>query len=99
MGRTHCALCALTHGALRRRPAWDALVERLPLPVTLLHRNELDPVLQDVVRGRLPCVVLRSTDARRVLLGPEELEGCGTDLGRLERLLHQAITEPDPRSG
>ena len=32
--------CALTHDSTRRKPEWDAMVARLPVPVRLVHRNE-----------------------------------------------------------
>ena len=38
--RTDCSLCDVTHGSLRRKPQWDAMVARLPVRVRLVHRNE-----------------------------------------------------------
>jgi hypothetical protein len=40
LGRTECALCDVTHGTLRRKPDWDAMTARLPVPLRLVHRNE-----------------------------------------------------------
>ena len=77
LGRTSCSLCDLTHGSVRRRPEWDAMVARLPVPVRLVHRNEAT----DDERGAwsvsgLPAVLgVRADGSRTVLLGPTGLAG------------------------
>lgn len=80
-----CALCDLTHRRLKRRAEWDALVERLGVPVALLHRNEMEESLRRVVGGSLPCILVARDAQLELLLGPDELADCGTDLGKLER--------------
>src|SRR5918995_1294239 len=40
LGRTECGLCDVTHGAVRRKPEWDDMAARLPVPLRLAHRNE-----------------------------------------------------------
>jgi hypothetical protein len=95
-GDAHCFLCDLTHRGLRRRAGWDALVERLGVPVELFHRNEMDVTLQLVAGALLPCI-LASRDAQlEVLLGPDELEECGTDLAELERRIRGALGGKEP---
>ena len=91
LGRNHCALCTLTHGAVRRRPGWDALVGHLSVPVRLLHRNEQDDALRPTLRDQLPCIVARGAGAQRILLGPTDLEACGADLDELERRIRRAL--------
>ena len=41
-GTAHCSLCDLTHTTWRRKQEWDALVARVPVPLRVAHRNELD---------------------------------------------------------
>ena len=75
LGRTSCSLCDLTHGSVRRRPEWDAMVDRLPVPVRLVHRNEAsdDERAAWSVSG-LPAVSgSRDDGSRTVLLGPTGL--------------------------
>ncbi len=35
-----CSLCAVTYGATAMRPEWTAFVQKLPMPVEFLHRDE-----------------------------------------------------------
>ena len=39
LGRAHCALCDITHGLVRERPAWQECVAALPVPFEMFHRN------------------------------------------------------------
>lgn len=61
LGTAHCSLCDVTHGPLRRRPAWDAMVAQLGVPFTLLHRNELDDddIAAAVEMAGMPLVLAR----------------------------------------
>ncbi|MAT61933.1 MAG: hypothetical protein CMH41_09880 [Micrococcales bacterium] len=60
LGLAHCSLCDITHSPVRRKPEWDRMVQRLGVPVTLLHRNELSPELaQQVNQYGTPVVVAR----------------------------------------
>jgi hypothetical protein len=92
----HCSLCDLTHRGLRRRSEWDALVERLGVPFDLLHRDEMDDSLRLVSRSALPCVLVDRDAQLEVLLGPDELAACGTDLAELERRIRAALVRRTP---
>ncbi|WP_210518629.1 hypothetical protein [Hymenobacter terricola] len=35
-----CSLCAITYGATSMRPEWKEFIEKLPMPVGFLHRDE-----------------------------------------------------------
>jgi hypothetical protein len=95
LGTRHCALCDLTHGRLRRRPEWDALVARLGVPFTLRHRNEQTDGVRAATAGPLPCVVARRGATFTVLLGPDDLAAGGRDLDQLERRLRGATRTPE----
>ncbi len=87
----HCSLCDLTHRGLKRRAEWDTMVERLGVPFALLHRNEMDDALRLVTRSALPCLLADRDAQLEVLLGPDDLAACGTDLEELERRIRAAL--------
>ena len=93
LGRTHCALCDITHSPFRRKPAWDAMVGRLDVPFRLLHRNEVDSDIQQLLQQQETPVVLARTSSHRleILLGPEDLEVAGS-VDEFEQRLRQALT-------
>ena len=101
LGRYSCSLCDLTHGSVRRRPEWDAMVARLPVPVRLVHRNEAT----DDERGAwsvsgLPAVVgVRADGTRTVLLGPTGLADLDGSVPAFERALLDALSVGGPRPG
>ena len=92
VGRAHCALCDITHGRLRRRAAFDSATRALPVPLTLLHRNELSPELVRAVDGDLPCVLARTTTGVDRLLGSAEIAACGSDPQLLVSQIVAALT-------
>lgn len=74
-GTRHCGLCDITHARVRRKPEWDAMVERLAVPVRVLHLDELDPGLREAVgRSGAPVVLARDGDRWREVLGAAELD-------------------------
>lgn len=75
LGRAHCALCDITHSPVRRKPAWDAMVARLGVPVRLVHLNERSAAERAACTEGTPCVLARRRDGRlEVLLRPADLE-------------------------
>lgn len=91
LGRAECALCDITHGPVRRKADFDALVDGLGVPVDVVHRNEQEPAVEAVTAGRLPCVTARQDGAWSVLLDAEALEACAGDVGRLGDRLRTAM--------
>jgi hypothetical protein len=79
LGRRSCSLCEITHGRLRRRPAFDEAVARLGVPVELLHRDEQPTALAALTRDRLPCVVAEGDGDQLVLLDRAALVACAGD--------------------
>ncbi len=72
--RAHCALCDISHGTLRRRPAFDRAIERLPVPIRMLHRNELSAAQAAAAAGALPCILAVSNAGVRLLIDGPTLE-------------------------
>jgi hypothetical protein len=93
LGRSECALCDITHDSLRRRPEWDAMVAGLPVPVRLVHRNEVNEAERAAshVSG-LPAVLGRRSDgSHTVLLGPTGLQAVEGSVPRFEEALRAAL--------
>jgi hypothetical protein len=93
LGRTECSLCDVTHDSLRRRPEWDAMVARLPVPARLVHRNETTADEQAACHvSGLPAVLgLRADGSHTVLVGPTGLRAAGGSVERLEDALLAAL--------
>lgn len=79
LGTAHCALCDITHSPIRRKPAWDAMVNALGVPFTLVHLNEMPAdVAAAVATTGSPVVLARlAGDGLDVALTPAELDGLG----------------------
>ena len=91
-GTRHCALCDLTHGRVRRRPAWDRLVADLGMPVDLLHLNEMPPDVRQAVDAYGAPVVLARTAAGLVpLVVSAELDALDGSVARLGDLLRARL--------
>jgi hypothetical protein len=89
-GTAHCALCEVTHGRLRRRPDFDAACRRLPVPLELRHRNEIDQSLVDLINGRYPCIVVFDPDPE-MLLTPNDIELCSGEPDALVARVTEAL--------
>ena len=89
-GSRHCSLCDITHSPWRRKSQWDAMAGGLPVPVRLLHRNELDEKLTaTVARVGTPIVLARVGDDWRVVAGDAELSAMDGSVGQLGTLLRE----------
>ena len=87
-GTRHCSLCDITHSPLRRKPEWDRMVATLPVPVRLLHTDELDDGLAGAVsRAGVPVVLARSGSSWEVLVTGAELEAMAGSVERTGALL------------
>lgn len=93
LGRRSCALCDITHGSVRRRPAFDEAAASLGVPFDLLHRDERSPALAALTDGALPCVVAEGDGAQRVLVDRATLAACGKDPVALVEAIRSAAAE------
>jgi hypothetical protein len=91
LGRAHCALCDITHGALREKSAWQACRMGLPIPFDTYHRDDQPDAVRAAVGGNLPAVVAETEAGIVVLLGPAELEACGGEPERLVAAIEAAV--------
>ncbi|MBB3091468.1 hypothetical protein [Nocardioides albus] len=91
-GTRHCSLCDITHSPLRRKPSWDDLVARLPVPFTLLHLNEMPADVAAVIRtAGAPAVLVRTEADLTTLLDAADLEHLAGDVQRFEQLLRSRL--------
>ena len=58
LGSANCALCDVTHGHIREKATYKALIKELPVSMTHLHLNEQPECLETFTKGKTPCVVL-----------------------------------------
>lgn len=84
-GRTHCALCDITHGAIRAKTDFKVFQQEIPIPFETLHLNEQSAELQNFSQDQTPCVVLQRGSEFELLLGPEDLESCGGSVALLKQ--------------
>lgn len=76
LGRTHCALCDITHSPVRRKKRWDRFVAGLGVPFRLYHLNEMPAgVARRVAVSGSPAVLARTDHGLELLLRPDELDG------------------------
>ncbi len=93
LGSASCSLCAVSHQGLRRRPEWDAMVARLPVPVRLKHRNETNAAERDaLVLSGLPAVLgVRRDGSLTALLGPTGIAATNGSVEEFGRALSAAL--------
>lgn len=91
-GTRHCALCDITHGRVRRKPAWDRMVAGLGVPVELRHLDELAPDEAAAVAAcGAPVVLARTSGGLRPLVGAAELDGLDGSVERLGDLVRRRL--------
>jgi hypothetical protein len=94
-GTRHCGLCDITHSTVRRKAEWDRMAARLPVPVRLLHLNELDDGLRaSLATMRAPVVLGRDGARWRELVGAAELDAMNGSVGALETALRRHLGAP-----
>lgn len=73
LGRRHCSLCDLTHGAFRVKRAWQSCTQSLAVPFVTFHRNDAPCDVLDAAGGSFPVVLGRTATGLHVLLDHEAL--------------------------
>jgi hypothetical protein len=93
MGRAGCSLCVISHRGVRRRPEWDEMVARMPVPVRLVHRNETSAEERDaLVLSGLPAVLgVRRDGSLTALLGPTGIAAADGSVEEFGRSLTAAL--------
>ncbi|HMQ25015.1 MAG TPA: hypothetical protein PKA98_03440 [Acidimicrobiales bacterium] len=92
LGRTHCALCDITHGTFRAKPEWGVCRSRLGVPFDTFHRDDQPAAVRDAVAGAAPVVVAETEDGSIVpLLDGAALDACGGSVDLLVVATESAI--------
>jgi hypothetical protein len=76
MGTTHCALCDITHGAVREKAEWQTCRRQLPVAFDTVHLNERDDRLAAFTDERTPCVVADTSAGLVMVVDTAELAAC-----------------------
>jgi len=84
LGRAHCSLCDITHGAVRERADWRDWRSQLPVAFETFHRNDQPDEVRELLAGAYPAVAAEADGRWVLLLGPAELDACE---GSPERLV------------
>ncbi len=93
LGTRHCALCSVTH-TWRRKPSWDAMVDRVGLQIDLRHLNEIDQSVTDAVRAAgAPVVLVRRGVQFDVALSPDQLDALDGSVDAFEHALLKRLDE------
>jgi hypothetical protein len=93
LGRQHCALCEITHGAVRERSEWRRCAAELPVPFETYHRDDQPADIRAATGGLAPVVVARTTAGVVQLLGPADLAACEGSPEALVERIDAALTE------
>ena len=91
LGTAHCSLCDITHGAVSMKSTFRACMERLGVPVELVHLNEQSSELETFTAGRTPCVVGETAEGFRLLLSADELDLMAGDVEPFEAVLGERL--------
>lgn len=91
LGRAHCGLCDITHGAVSERSDWKACRAELPLAFDTYHRDDQPDAARPLTEGRLPAVLAETAAGFVVLLGPAELDACAKSPERLVDAVEAAV--------
>jgi hypothetical protein len=92
LGRRHCSLCDITHGAVRQRSEWKTCQAGLPVPFDTFHRNDQPDTIRSAAGGQVPVVVAETDAGPVLLLGPGDLDACAGSMDRLVEAIEQAAT-------
>ena len=93
LGRTHCALCDITHGSVRERAGWKACRAGLPVPFDTYHLNDQPDAIRAVIADQTPAVVADTDLGLFALLGPTDLDRCDSSIERFSAALNHAAEQ------
>lgn len=91
LGRTHCALCDITHGLVRERPEWKACREVLSVPFDTYHRDDQPEPVRAATGNLAPAVVAETAGGVVALLTPDDLDACSGSVDRLVDAVKHAV--------
>ena len=90
-GKTHCALCDMTHGRTGKKDAWKQCEENLGIPIKFVHLNERESKLKEYTQNITPCIVGKTNTGYVLLVDNEKLKKCKGNVKELESLLLDSL--------
>lgn len=91
LGRAHCSLCDITHGAVRERAAWKQCKAGLPVPFDTYHRDDQPHAVRAGTGDTTPVVVAETDRGVVTLVGPVELDACGGSIHALVAAIERSV--------
>jgi hypothetical protein len=91
LGRTHCALCDITHGLVRERHDWKTSRAGLRVAFDTFHRDDQPDPIRVATADTAPVVVAETAAGVVMLLGPSELDACAGSPERLVASIDAAV--------
>jgi hypothetical protein len=91
VGRSHCALCDITHGLVRERDDWKTSRAGLRAPFATFHRDDQPDPIRAATADTAPAVVAETADGVVMLLGAPELDACAGSPERLVAAIDAAV--------
>ncbi len=91
LGRSHCALCDITHGLARERSEWKACRAGLPVPFDAYHRNDQPDAIRVATSNVVPIVVADTDQGFVPLLSPTDLAACRGSPDLLVEAIERAV--------
>ena len=90
LGKSHCALCDITHGTFREKADFRACRDAFDVPLEIFHRDDQPASVRAL--GLTPVVVAETTTNEIVtLLGPSELEALSGSVETFRAALNRAL--------
>ncbi len=93
-----CSLCEITHGRVRRKPAWDEACAGLGVTFDLRHLNEIETDLRAHVGDGAAMVVAETSTGFVTLITNDELTQMQGDVTAFMDVLKTRITEVSTRT-
>jgi len=95
LGRSHCALCDITHGLVRERADWRTCRAGLPVPFDTFHRDDQPDIIRAALAGVYPAVVAETTAGVVMLLDPRQLAVCAGSVDQLVMAIEEQVARAE----
>ena len=91
LGRRHCSLCDVTHGAFTEKSDWKRCRTALPVPFDTYHRNDQPDEVRRATGDHAPVVVAETVEEILVLLDDAQISAAGGDPDHLITAIERAV--------
>jgi hypothetical protein len=95
LGRSHCALCDITHGLVRAKSDWRRCQAELPVPFETFHRDDQPAAVRAATDDAAPVVVAETAAGLVPLLDASALEACQGSIEQMQAAVEHALEQKD----